>query len=162
MGWFRCESILDVLLVADQYPDGVLSMAPYHEELYMLGEIIADRSAWAKWVKYQRECASMGTRRTHISLFGTRASMFAALHKYDQICRCDACFAPISDHPTGAIMAAPLNERLAYCLRAHINAEKQGRAVSDNIKRMSADALNEYEATRAGDAVPPPRPDTET
>ena len=162
MGWYKCESILDVLLVADQYPDGVLSMAPFHAELYMLGEILADRSAWAKCVKYQLDCASMGTRRTHISLFSTRASMLATLRVYDRIFKCHACGAPLIDHPTGAIMAAPLNERLAYCLRAHINAEKQGRAVSDNIKRMSADALNEYEATRAGDAVPPPRPDTET
>ena len=53
-------------------------------------------------------------------------------------------------------MDATLEERLAYCLRAHVNAEKQGRKISGNVQRMSVQALNDFEEQHRGEAQPAP------
>lgn len=154
MAWYQCDSILEVLCVAADYPDGVVSMAPWHKKLFNLQELVLDPKAFKNWVQYESGSREISTRRAHLSLFTDYQSALGK--RYDSIHNCAGCGLPMLDHPRSSIMDAPLLERLAFCLRAHHNAEKQGRTVSDTVKRIGADALNEYEVGKLQDAEDAP------
>lgn len=152
MTWYRCDTILDVLCVADQFPDGVIAIGPMNLVLFHLQELVTDRAAMKKWAEYN--ASADRPRTTYISLFTDYTS--ALQGNYDRTLHCGGCHLPLLDHPTRSIMDATLEERLAYCLRAHVNAEKQGRKISDNVQRMSTQALNDFEEQHRGEAQPAP------
>ena len=152
MTWYRCDTILDVLCVADQFPDGVIAIGPRNLVLFHLQELLTDRAAMKKWAEYS--ALAYRDRKAYISLFTDCQS--ALQGNYDRVLHCGGCALPMLDHPTRSIMDATLEERLAYCLRAHVNAEKQGRQISDNVKRMSIQALNDYEEQHRDEAQPAP------
>ena len=152
MTWYRCDTILDVLCVADQFPDGVIAIGPRNLVLFHLQELLTDRAAMKKWAEYS--ALAYRDRKAYISLFTDYQS--ALQGSRDRVLHCGGCALPMLDHLTRSIMDAPLEERLAYCLRAHVNAEKQGRKISDNVQRMSVQALNDFEEQHRGEAQPAP------
>ena len=155
MSWYRLDTTLEVLCVAADFPEGVLSIGPAHHKFFHLQELVTDREALRRWGGY---CDAAMGRMDYISLFTDLSAALAATKRYDQLPTCYGCGLPLLDHSGRSIMDAPLEERLAFCLRAHVNAAKQNRTLSDNVKRMTADALNDYEESRKHEAVPPPPP----
>ena len=150
MTWYRCDTILDVLCVADQFPDGVIAIGPRNLVLFHLQELLVDPAAMKKWAEYS--ALAYRDRKAYISLFTDYQS--ALLGNYDRVLHCGGCALPMLDRPTRFIMDAPLEERLAYCLRAHVNAAKQGRTLSENVQRMTTQALNDFEESRRDEAKP--------
>ena len=150
MTWCCCDSFLEVLCVADQFPEGIIAVGPRNLVLFHLQELLTDRAAMKKWAEYSSS-ADRGSK-IYISLFTDYQS--ALQGNYDRVLHCGGCTLPMLDHPTRSIMDATLEERLAYCLRAHVNAEKQGRKISGNVQRMSTQALNDFEEQHRDEAQP--------
>lgn len=151
MSWYRVNTLLELLAVAGEYPDGIASVGPRHLLHFHLQELVTSPKAFDKWKRYS---ATQGKKEVvcYISLFTDLKSVVRP--NFDAQLLCAGCNLPMLEHPTGADMAAetPLLDRLSFALRAHVNAAKQGRTVSEDVKRIAIGALNEYEAGKAQDA----------
>ena len=148
MAWYKVDTILELFVVAGDYPEGIVSLGPDHRIHFHLQELVLDHDCYEQWKIYYASNASR--KRTFISLFSDYKS--SLLKDFDQVRYCGGCKLPLLDHATGETMSTPLLDRLAFALRAHVNANTQGRTVSEDVKRISIGALNEFEAGKFQDA----------